>query len=905
MKVDKETILVVDDNRQLADFIAYRLLPEMGYSAHTAYTGQSALDTLKSITPALILLDQELPDMSGLSLLKSMNGGDNRIPTVLLTAHGSEQIAAEAFRLGVEDYLIKPVEPEQLEATVTRALTVTRLRREAERLNAELKEQVEWLSALSKVGRSLTSTLDLDDVLRRIVEEGVSLTGAEEGFLALLDHTTGQFYLRAVKNIDESRIKTTRMPVQDSLVGIAIRSGRPVRRSTGENSQDLKISTGFLVHSLLYVPIFSRGKPVGVLAVDNRMKRRKFNRKDEVMLISLVDYAAVALENAALFEQSRRELAERKRVEGALRVSEERYALAARGANDGIWDWDLRANQIYFSPRWKNMLGFKESEIGADPDEWFGRVHPQDLDGLHSAIAVHLRGVTPHLEHDYRILHKDGVYRWVQCRGSAVRAADQNVARVAGSQTDITGSKEAEDRLRHDAFTDDLTQLPNRAMFIQALDQVLTRPDEESPHLFAVLYLDLDRFKYINDSLGHPAGDELLISVAELLKAQLRENDIVARLGGDEFVILLDRIRSTEYVINVSQRIIELLSQPIYLEKYSASVSTSASIGIVLSTRGYERSDDVLRDADIAMYAAKAKGKGTYELFDPSMHAHILRRVALEADLHHAVEKGQLQLYYQPVLNLVTGMLIGFEALVQWRHPEYGLLPAAEFVPLAQEIGLIIPMDWWVLEEAFRQAGEWQSFGFEPPLLVQVNLTSSLMDRSDLLPRIREMLSKTGLNPKALNLEVNENIAAETRKSVAKLIQELRDLGIGVQIDNFGTGQSSLLHLKCFPVSGIKIDRSYVAEINADADSALLVRMLVGFAHRLGLQATGEGVETGDQLEQLRAMGCDCAQGYLFSPPLSPQGLQSLLEKHQRGESILLQGASPAAPDAYRPETYA
>ena len=340
--MNKESILVVDDNRQLGDFIAYRLLPSLGFNGRIMYNAKSALESIRSSPPALVLLDLELPDATGIDILRQLQKEGFRIPTVLFTAHGSEHVAAEAFRLGVQDYLVKPVEPEQLEATITRALNETRLRQKADRLTEELKDQVAWLSALSKIGQSVTSTLDLDEVLRRIVEAAVQLTQAEEGFLALLDSSTGIFNLRAVKNIDEKLIKTTRLPVQDSLIGVAIRSGKAVRSSKDSAGDRLKISTGLLVHSLLYVPIFSKGRPLGVLAVDNRIARREFDQKDEIVLTSLVDYAAVALENAGLYDQARRELNERKRIESALRESEERYALAMRGANDGIWDWNLK-----------------------------------------------------------------------------------------------------------------------------------------------------------------------------------------------------------------------------------------------------------------------------------------------------------------------------------------------------------------------------------------------------------------------------------------------------------------------------------------------------------------------------------------------------------------------------------
>ncbi len=380
--MNQEVILVVDDNRQIADVTAGSILPSLGYSALVAYGGKPALDLIREHHQqiSLMLVDLQMPDLSGLELLRKVTEEEFEIPAILVTAHGSEQIAVDAFRLGVQDYLNKPVEIDELSDAITRALSETRLIGQKENLAGQLREQVSWLTALSNVGRSVTSTLNVSTVLRRIVEAGVYLTHADQGFIALIDPESDRLYLRAVKNVDEQQIETLRIPVKDSLVGKAIDTMRPIRRTREARGQGLKVSTGFLVHSLVHVPIIYQGRALGVLTINNHIQSRSFTEKDEAVLTSLADYAAIAIENANSFEQAQQEIKERERIAAALQESEERYALAVAGANDGIWDWNLKTDKVYFSPRWKSLLGYAENEIGDLIDEWFQRIFEDDVE---------------------------------------------------------------------------------------------------------------------------------------------------------------------------------------------------------------------------------------------------------------------------------------------------------------------------------------------------------------------------------------------------------------------------------------------------------------------------------------------------------------------------------------------
>lgn len=871
-----DLILVVDDDVQVADFTARFLLPKIGYRAITARTGAQARETLDCQNISLILLDLELPDMSGLDLLHHLIADGRRIPTIMITGHGSEKIPVEAFRLGVQDYLGKPVDEQALIEAVHRGLANTHLKRDNELLAAELNKQISWLTTYSQIGKSVTSSLDTDEVLRRIVAAGVALTGAQEGFLALLEWATGQLYLRAVKNIDERVSKSIRIPVEDSLIGNVVQSASPIRVTQILDDNLLKVSTGFLVHSLLYVPIISKDRVIGVLAVDNPTEQRSFNDEDEARLTDLADYAAVAIENASLYEQAQQEIVERKRIEQALRESEERYALAVQGANDGLWDWDLRTNQVYYSPRWKEILGLSVDEIGHHPDEWYNRVHLEDIERLKLDISAHMAGLTPHFENEHRIRHRDGEYIWVQCRALAVREQDGVAYRMAGSLTDITDRKNAEQRLLHDAFHDTLTGLPNRALFLDRLRLAVERSKRRKDFTYAVLFLDLDRFKDINDTLGHMLGDQLLVIIGKMLGSGLRSTDTVARLGGDEFVILMEDINNLQGAMRVAEWIHEKLKTPITVLDHQVFISTS--IGIVSGGLNYVRPEDVLRDADIAMYSAKAHGRARSEIFEPDMRVQISRRLLIETELRRAIEQEEFVIHYQPIVALGDRRVTGFEALVRWAHPTRGILNPAEFLFIAEESGLIIPIDRWVLRQSCLQMKAWhEHYPIQPPLTISVNLSGKHVSKPDLVDYIQSVLEESHLTPGCLKLEITENIVMETNLLTSEVFRKLQALGVQLQIDDFGIGYSSLSYLSQFPVNALKIDQSFVKKMSVDNSQLKIVQAIVMLAQRLDVVVVAEGVETEEQFEQLHALGCGYGQGYFVSKPLEVVKIEALL----------------------------
>lgn len=880
-----ESVLVVDDNRQIAQFLVDELLPNLGYEATWAKDGRTALELLAGHPYALMLLDIQLPDYSGLDVLRALAKEGRKVPTILVTAHGSEQIAVDAFRLGVQDYLTKPLDTESLNAAITRALHASRLAHEKELLTMQLREQISWLKVLSRVGKSVTSTLDLDEVLRRIVEAGVHLTRAEEGFLALLEDQSNQLFLRAVKNIDQEKSKVIRLLVRDPVISFVLQSGKPYRSQSHTAAQALKVSTGYLVYSLLHVPLISKGKVIGVLSVDNQNKRRGFTDSDEAILASLADFAAVAIENANLYEKAQREIRDRMLVERALRESEKRYELAVRGANDGIWDWDLSTNRVYYSPRWKTMLGYSDEEISTSPEEWFSRVHSADKEKLRLDLAAHLNGSAEHFENEHRILHKDGTFRWVLARGLAVKEPHRAAHRIAGSLTDITLRKNAEEKLMHDALHDTLTGLPNRALLIDRIKLAMERARRRKNYSFAVLFLDFDRFKDINDSLGHLIGDRLLQQIATMLRGGLRTTDTIARLGGDEFVILLDDTQNSQAAIRVANWIKDQLSKPIELS--DQMIFISVSIGIVLNATDYTRAEDILRDADIAMYYAKTQGKNCYTIFAPFMRQQIMERLSLESEIRLAIDRGEMDVVYQPIISLRYGQLAGFEALARWNHPTRGQLLAKEFIPIAEECGLVNVIDRWVLERACQQMQTWrETIPHAHELTISVNISGKHLAHAELPGEIERILQATGLPPENLHIELNENAILDQDKYFANFMDNLRRLGIQVQIDDFGIGYSSLSYLTNFPIHALKIDQTFIKKMVEDESQLQIVRSIVNLTHRLGLGVIAEGVETDVQLDQLRQMECEFGQGFLISKPLEVTEAEELLREPYQPDPV-------------------
>ncbi len=447
---------------------------------------------------------------------------------------------------------------------------------------------------------------------------------------------------------------------------------------------------------------------------------------------------------------------------------------------------------------------------------------------------------------------------------------------------EINERQKVEQQLVHDALHDSLTGLPNRAFLMERIKFTIAHSKDNPGYLYALLFIDLDRFKVINDSLGHFIGDLLLVSVSNVLKECVRSQDVVARLGGDEFVILLDGIRSVQDATFISDRIQERLRSPLELE--GQSIFTSASIGIVFSSTEYNNPSDLMRDADIAMYRAKGNGKGCHTIFDRKMYDETLKLIELENNLRVALGKGELMINYQPIMSLDSDKLVGFEALIRWKHPERGLISPTEFIPIAEDTGLIVEIGEWLLEEACQQLQEWrQKFAFLPwinSLTMSVNIACQQLQEPNFIDTLDRALAETGLKGCCLRLEITESALIEPEGNVQKTLQQIRDRNIKLSIDDFGTGYSCLSYLRRFPIDNLKIDRSFIEQMNFDSENFEIVRLIITLAKTLGMDTISEGVETLQQLNQLKALGCEFGQGYLFSPPLAPTAIESILTKY-------------------------
>jgi diguanylate cyclase (GGDEF)-like protein/PAS domain S-box-containing protein len=553
----------------------------------------------------------------------------------------------------------------------------------------------------------------------------------------------------------------------------------------------------------------------------------------------------------------------------------DRYELAAQGADNGLWDWDLTTSRLHYSPGWISMLGYSENECGSTSEEWFKRIHPEDLEQVQGEIASHLEKGSVQFESQHRMLHQDGCYRWMSCQGVITRDEAGRPVRITGFHADITA----------EVVVDTLTGLPNRHLLLNRLTRAIEKTRKQEDFLYAVFIVDLDLFESGINRLETENGDALIVAAARRLESALRTKDsfsregradLVARSGGEEFLILLEGLSEVGEAKKVAERLLKAILAPFAFD--GRDVSLSASIGIALSITGYKNPEAVLRDADAALYRAKSLGKCRCEIFDTAILESTQNRLQLEKELHGALSRNEFLVYYQPIVSLSSNRVEGLEALVRWKHPSRGVVMPMEFIPFAEKTGLIVSLNRWVLQEACRQLKDWQKNPrISKKLWISVNITGVQFAQPSLTTEIREILVKTGLDASSLILELTEGMAMENPEAARQLLMELRVMGARIAIDDFGTGYSSLAHLRRFPLDYLKIDHSFVRSIENKPDAREIIRTIRMLAHQLGLRVIAEGIENARQLDLIRSLGCEYVQGFLFSRAVSSEQVESLL----------------------------
>ncbi|MGZ3295065.1 MAG: putative bifunctional diguanylate cyclase/phosphodiesterase, partial [Xanthobacteraceae bacterium] len=554
----------------------------------------------------------------------------------------------------------------------------------------------------------------------------------------------------------------------------------------------------------------------------------------------------------------------------------ERRALALTGAGDMIWDWDVSADKVFTSPETEALLGLKRGSLEGPAAGWLEVLHPLDRDRFRAVLDSVLEQRRGRLSQDFRLRTPDGHYLWFALKARPVVGSDGEVVRLVGTLTDVTEFKNAEERLLHDAVHDNLTGLPNRELFLDRLESVLAFAKADPAIKPTVIVIDLDRFKQVNDSVGIAVGDSILLTLARRLGRLLKPQDTLARLAGDQFALILLSERESERIIALAETLRKGLRAPITFN--DRELTLAASMGIALSDGQPHRADEVLKDAELAMYHAKRIGGDRIEIFKPSMRARKNDRATLESELRQAIERDEITMVYQPIVRLEDRSVAGFEAVPRWNHPKMSRCSPSEFIAAAEEVGLVVDLGMFMLERAARQLSIWQrGLRQRDPVFASVNVSSRHLLRQDLIHDLRTVVSRAGLARGTLKLELTESLVMENPEHAAQMLQRIRDLGAGLALDDFGTGHSSLAYLQRFPFDTIKIDQSFV-RANGKGARPLILRSIISLAHDLGMEVVAEGVETDSDAVELYQLGCEFAQGLHFGEPMSAEDAQELLQ---------------------------
>ncbi|MDH4199548.1 MAG: EAL domain-containing protein [Spirochaetia bacterium] len=758
----------------------------------------------------------------------------------------------------------------------------------AENFTSSTSETLDFRTIL-KVSQDISSEIELNKLIEKLMMTILENAGAQNGFIILSRNET--YFVEAQGNVESVQVLPS-IPLEsfEDIPQAIVNYVKMTKEAVilNDTSQENYFQSDPYIlrkkpKSVLCGPIIKKNNLIGIFYLENNSMPNVFTKRRLDILNLLTMQAVISIENAIYFEQIQKvntdlkaEIKLHKKTEEDLRQSRERYALAARGANDGLWDWDLLKNEVYYSARWKEMLGYQENDITSSPEEWLGRIHPDDLAILKTAMDSHLENTVPHFECEYRLQHKDGSYLWIITRGHAVRDSFNRPYRLAGSQTEITKRRIAEDQIRFDALHDNLTGLPNWNLFLDRMMHVLNQKKRQPDYKCCVLFLDLDRFKVINESLGHETGNTLLVKYARLLQNSIRPEDTVARLGGDEFAILLENIADVNVALKVINQIREKLLEPFVINKQELFVTVS--IGVLMITNDYQKPEEILRDADTAMHRAKTDGKNRYQIFDKTMHAHVIGFLKLESELRKAIDNHEFLVCYQPVISGNDGRIHSLEALIRWNKNNETLISPGEFIDVAEENGLILPIGRYVFAEACRQIKIWQNMNL-PDLTVAINLSPKQFEQEDILEMVDNALKEFNISGKFIHFEITENVLMKDIPHATHILESLQTREIYTSIDDFGTGYSSLNYLKKFPVSKLKIDKSFIQNIHSgQKNDNAIIKAIIAMGKSMKMLVVAEGVETVEQLQFLMNENCNEYQGYFFCKPMPAEALTELLK---------------------------
>lgn len=824
------SILLVEDSEIRRDRLSRRL-ERRGCEVHVAINGLEAIEAAGRLQPDVVLMDLSVPELDGMEVTRRLRGQAStaHLPIIALTAHSLVTDREEALAAGCNDVDTKPVDVNRLLEKIGRCLSTVADGPPDRRSGSP-----------ASTHDGLLLVVDDDAHHRVMLSRGLE----RRGYLVLQAASGPEALAVLALEAVELVLLDVRMPGVDGLQVL-----RQIRAD----------------HTPSQLPV--------VMATS----RDRSEHIAEALEAGANDYVTKPVDFTVALARVRTQL-KASRAERELRVSEERYALAALGSNDGLFDWNLDTDEVYYSDRWASLLGLVTSRLLPRFSEWMSRIHPEEQARVSQELRAHLDGLIPTWESEHRMRHADGHYRWVLARGVARRGTDGRPARFGGSMSDITHAKVA----------DPLTGLPNRLLFLERMHHALSAPRENTHPRFAIIYMDLDGFKVVNDTLGHVAGDDLLVQVAQRLETGVRRTDVaghlslrrtLSRLGGDEFAILLEDITEEATALSVAERLQTALQEPFLLD--GRPVYCTLSIGIVLDAPRYTCGEELMRDADAAMYRAKKRGRGQSEVFTEAALAEAQLRFRLESDLREALTRDEILPYYQPIVTLDGGALEGFEALVRWRHPERGLLAPDKFLTVAGDAGLIAPLTFTVFGQAAAHLRQWRvSWPSARSMTMSVNIAPTLFSDPSLVERLTAIVADHGLTPADFKLEIIESTLLDGAPAVVERLRALRTAGFALVLDDFGTGFSSLGHLHAFPLTTLKIDRSFINRMSDAPDDAVqMVRSIVSLAHALGMDVTAEGIETHAQVRWLQVLTCVRGQGFYFERAVAPESMGQLLDE--------------------------